>query len=113
MKCKGAAWVTTTYPDGTVVAAHPNHRPEDVALAVELGYGGDVQALTLWHDPIHTRLCHALGIGHSPTLWALAHRQLAPPCAALEEAMVLAAQRFLNAWETWVHECQEFGCHEP
>lgn len=95
--CSGGAWVVTRYPDGTEVHAHPNHRPEDVALAAELGYGGNVDEMTLWHDPIHTRLCWALGIGHSPTLFGLAHGEPADPVvAAAEEAMVLAAQRFLN-----------------
>ena len=100
MTCPGTAWVVTKYPDGTEVHAHPNHRPEDISLAVELGYGGDVQAMTLWHDPIHTRLAHALGLVHSPTLWAIAHNESPDSRVAdLEEAMVLAAQKFINACE--------------
>lgn len=102
MKCQGGAWVVTRYPDGTEVHAHPNHGPEDVALAVELGYGGNVQEMTVWHDPIHTRLCWALGLEHSPTLWALAHNLPSPSCAGAEESMVLAAQKFLTAW---VRQC--------
>lgn len=97
VKCDGTAWVVTRYSDGTEVLAHPMHRPEDEALAVELGYP-DVDEMTLFHDPLHERLARALGLPHSPTLWALAHGQPAPACAAHEEAMVLAAQKFMNAW---------------
>lgn len=99
MTCPGTAWVVTRYTDGTEVHAHPQHGPDDTALAIELGYGGDVDEMTLWHDPIHTRLCFALGLEHSPTLWALAHGAPPPGCATQEEVMVLAAQRFLKAWE--------------
>lgn len=95
--CTGKAWVVTRYPDGTEVHAHPNHGPEDVVRAHVLGYRGNVSAMTLEHDPLHTRLAMALGLPHSPTLWGLAHGT--PVDAVLvdaEEAMVLAAQRFLQ-----------------
>lgn len=65
--------------------------------AWELGYGGDVEAMTLDHDPLHSRLAVALGLERSPTLWAVAHGlELSAELTAAEEAMVLAAQRFLR-----------------
>lgn len=93
--CAGTAWVVTRYPDGTEVHAHPRHGPEDEARAVALGYV-DVDEMTLDHDRLHSRLAAALGLRCSPTLWALAHGEPAPACAGAEEALVLAAQRFLN-----------------
>jgi hypothetical protein len=95
MICAGTAWVVTRYPDGTEVHAHPGHGLEDVARAAALGYG-DVDAMTFDHDPLHTHLCWALGVGPSPTLRGVA-TGVGPEVgiAAAEEAMVLAAQRFL------------------
>lgn len=94
--CAGTAWVVTRYPDGTEVHAHPQHGPEDEARAVALGYPG-VGSMTVEHDPLHTLLAVTLGLGVSPTLWAVAHGlPVDPVLAEAEEAMVLAAQRFLN-----------------
>lgn len=69
---------------------------EDTARA--LGYR-TVDAMNEEHDPFHERLCIALGLSESPTL--AAKRNGAPlnrDWVRCEEAMVLAAQRFINAW---------------
>lgn len=112
MTCPGTAWVVTRYPDGTEVHAHPQHGPEDVARAEALGYGGDVHAMTLEHDPLHTRLCWALGLDGSPTLRGVARRLLESDAAygeivRAEEAMVLAAQRFLSIVRGLRNEAEE------
>lgn len=74
------------------------HRPEDLDRARHLGYP-DVDAMTFEHDQIHSRLAWALGLPYSPTMWSLAHGEdLRQPLTDLEEMMVMAAQRFLNAW---------------
>lgn len=87
--------VGTTLPDGTVIDALPNHGDEDVARAHSLGYGGDVLAMTRDHDRMHARLAHALGLKESPALRDAALARTTEIGDA-EEAMVLAAQRFLN-----------------
>lgn len=94
--CEGNAWVVTKYPDGTEIHAHPNHRPEDEALALTLAYPG-VQTMTFEHDALHTMLAHALGLVHSPTLWGIAHDDHAhPDIVGAEEAAVLAIAYFHN-----------------
>jgi hypothetical protein len=88
-------WVETVLPDGTTIHAKPNHDSEDVARARALGYGGDVWRMTLDHDHMHVRLCHALGLRESPAL-RQASRGESSELAGVEEEMVLAAQRFVN-----------------
>ncbi len=94
--CPGTAWVVTRFPDGTEIHAHPQHGPEDTARARALGYP-NVAAMVLDHDPLHVLLAHVLGVGRSPTLDGLVSgRPADPELAQAEEALVLAAQRFLN-----------------
>lgn len=88
-------WVETVLPGGAVVAAHPNRTPEDFARARALGYQGDVWGMTLDHDHMHVRLCHALGLKESPAL-RQASRGESSELSGVEEEMVLAAQRFVN-----------------
>lgn len=88
-------WIETVLPGGRVVHAHPNHGPEDIARAQALGYQGDVWGMTLDHDHMHVRLCHALGLKESPAL-RQATRGESSELAGAEEEMVLAAQRFVN-----------------
>lgn len=88
-------WVETTLPDGALIVARPNEGAEHVARARSLGYGSDVWAMTMDHDPMHARLCHALGLRESPALRASLNDQPSE-IAGAEEEMVLAAQRFVN-----------------
>lgn len=88
-------WVETVLPGGAVVHALPLHGPEDQARARALGYQGDVWRMTLEHDHMHVRLCHALGPRESPAL-RQASRGESSDLAGAEEAMVLAAQAFVN-----------------
>lgn len=99
MTCPGTAWVITrfTFPDGTVaeVHAHPNHEPDDVARADALGFPS-VDEMTLTHDPMHLALVKLLADEPSPVLVGLAGKDNPPSdLAAAEEAVVLAAQRWL------------------
>lgn len=86
--------VRTTLPGGAVVYAEPMHDDESVARAQALGYA-DVLAMTMDHDPLHSRLCAALGLPESPALRGAANGTESE-IAGAEECMVLAAQRFLN-----------------
>lgn len=96
MACPGTAWVVTIYPDGTEVHAHPQHGADDVARAASLEYP-DVGAMTLDHDPFHERLARALGLPHSPTLWAVGHdTPVDSKLASAEEDAVMAVQRFMQ-----------------
>jgi len=66
--------------------------------AAELGYA-TVDAMNAEHDPIHKALCKALGFTESPTLAAVENSEpLDHDWVRCEEAMVLAAQRFLNEY---------------
>jgi hypothetical protein len=89
------AMVFVTLPDGARITAAPNHDPESIARAHELGYGGDVRAMTLDHDPLHVIVCHALGLPESPALRD-AVNGVTTELGLAEEGVVLALQRFVN-----------------
>jgi hypothetical protein len=91
----GDSWATTSLPDGRVVYAAPHYDAESHARALSLGYSG-VEAMTREHDPMHSLLCHALGLDYSPALSRAADGLRANELSDAEEAMVLAAQRFRN-----------------
>jgi imidazolonepropionase-like amidohydrolase len=92
------AWVVTTYPDGTQVHAHPNHDADSYATAWELGHES-VQDMTYWHDQIHSLIAWAVLGTNSPVLWSVAHQEeIDPEMLALEEAAVLALQKWRNRW---------------
>jgi hypothetical protein len=88
--------VTVCSCGSRLVAAN---RDDQADHAHDLGY------LTVWamnaeHDVFHARLTWALGLVESPTLMRLVHGwtdQASNELVALEEAFVLAGQRFLNA----------------
>lgn len=90
--CPGTAWLRTEFPDGTVVDAHPNHEPEDLARAKSLGYPS-VQEMTMDHDLFHQLLAWAL-LGQSSRVVTGTDD---PEFAEAEEAAVLALQRYLQA----------------
>ena len=93
-------WTETAYHDGTRVAAVPEFDDRYRSLAAEMGYGGDVAALSREHEILHTWLAEALGYGSSPTLWAVAHGQQGQVAQVWEqeeeEEWVLAFQTYLN-----------------
>ena len=67
-------------------------------IATALGYA-TVAEMNAEHDLFHEGLCRALGLTQSPTLYRVrTGRSLNHDWVRYEEAMVLAAQRFLNAW---------------
>lgn len=88
--------VETMLPDGRLVHAFPNNDEESSARAASLGYS-DVLAMTLEHDPLHVLLCARPARVASAA--AIAHRRVVA-LADAEEAMVLAAQRFLNLFRS-------------
>lgn len=97
-------WLVTRFPDGTQVPATPNHRPEDIALATELGYPNTWE-MSRDHELAHTWLAVREGRDFSPVLWAVAHRTVLPPGQAdREEARVIEFQRSLDkrARRPWV-----------
>lgn len=88
--------VTTTFGDDVQLVAA--NRDDQADLAAELGYGS-VWGMNAEHDLTHTILAYRLLNTHSPTLWAVAHgEEIDPELRAAEEALVLAAQRFVNLY---------------
>ena len=91
----------TVYKDGKRVpaAAHfddPHYR----VLAHRLGYGDDVMAYCREHDFCHEFLNEKLRGTPSPVMRGVAEGQEVDPIdAAMEEAFVMAFQRFLRANE--------------
>jgi hypothetical protein len=93
----GRSWAVTRLPNGRELHAHPD---EDSAEAARrLGYGDDVAAMTREHDPLHSRLCDWLGMPHSFSLMSAAGCDADPQLVELEEAAVIAVQKFKRAWE--------------
>ena len=71
--------------------------------AKELGYAS-AEEMNAEHDPLHELLCRGMGLLYSPTLAAVrAGEDLDHDWVRCEEAMVLAAQKFLNAWREAHH----------
>lgn len=94
----GPTFAVVTLPGGEEVHAHPNHKSADMAL--RLGYGTDVAAMTRDHDPLHARLTDWLGLRSSLALEAAAGLRPNDDLAAMEEEAVLAVQRFRRACVT-------------
>jgi hypothetical protein len=87
-------YVRTTLPDGSPIHAVPGDSKEDVARAHALGYCGDVWLMTRDHDRFHAMLAYALGLQESPALRNTANAVKPTLLTDLEEAAVLAIQRF-------------------
>jgi hypothetical protein len=87
---------TTLYPDGALVEACAQDSDVYRATARAHGYGEDTALLSREHELCHGLLAAMLGLPHSPTLWAVAHGT-DDPTGPLEEAAVLAVQRFARA----------------
>lgn len=85
-----------TLPSGAVVTGYPQGNDHQAEVARRLGYGDDVLAMVLDHDPLHARLCEWLGLPASFTLRSAAG-ELPDDLASLaeaEEEAVIAVQRF-------------------
>lgn len=99
----GANFVTTVFPDGHALHAHPQFGEEHVARARALGYEGDdvdaVEAMTRDHDVIHSLVAEARGESFSPVLYAAAHGRSFE--GDDEERIVFLIQRLLNQGRSW------------
>jgi len=91
----GPSWVVTELPSGAKIHAHPRGDQGETARA--LGYGDDVSAMTRDHDPLHAALAHWLGLPASAALREAGGEPVEPELAALEEAAVIAVQKFCRA----------------
>lgn len=87
-----------TLPSGTVVTGYPQGSDHQAETARRLGYGDDVLAMVLDHDPLHARLCDWLGIPASYSLRLAAGELPADETylAQAEEEAVIAVQRFIQ-----------------
>jgi hypothetical protein len=93
------AWMVTRI-DGYPFVSTGNPDDDDaVALAHELGYGGDTWAMSRDHELLHSWLAVRRGLPFSPTLWAVSRgdkRLTADAIREWEEGDILALQKFLN-----------------
>lgn len=96
-------YTETMYADGTCVPAVPQETAEYRQTAEQLGYGGDVAALSREHEVCHTLLSQWIGLSQSPTLWDVAHGTVTRwHIYWAEEDAVLNFQRMLNGWFSWL-----------
>lgn len=91
----GDSWCVTQLEGGTEVHAHPND--DSLDMAMKLGYGYDVALMTREHDPLHSLLADWIGYGESRSLRVAAGLDPDNAIAVLEEEVVLAIQRLINA----------------
>ena len=93
-------YTETCYHDGTKVTATPEDSDQYRANTALFGYGSDTGGLSREHEILHTFLAEKLGLGSSPTLWAVAHGQTGDVAAIWEqeeeETWTLAFQTFLH-----------------
>lgn len=83
-------------PCGAVIPGEPHNTDEYRATALSLGYGGDTLAMCRDHDPLHAMLCDWLGLPESYALREAAGLPTDPRLAQMEEAAVIAVQRFMR-----------------
>lgn len=90
-------WTVTRFPGGyEVQARHDDCRHVgQAATAEDLGYP-DVVTMNEDHDLCHSLLALWCGLEHSPVLFRVARGLPASDHAWMEEAVVLALQRFLR-----------------
>lgn len=94
-----ARYLETVFPDGTRVPASPEDTDAYRATARRLGYGDDTWRQCLEHEVLHTLVAErVLFHAYSPTLWRVAHGETRAAPVNLEEPIVFAAQRALNAF---------------
>lgn len=88
------------FQDGTEVPAVPIHEPSYFKTAEQLGYGLDIAQMSREHETLHCFLAARMGLGASPTLWAVAHKEKTPVGLMHdEEARVMSFQRLMNGCE--------------
>lgn len=87
-----------TFSDGSTIFGAPEDTDSYRSTAMQHGYGEDTLRLCQEHEVMHIALCHWLGI-HSPTMTLLRHGddESLHQLNCLEEAAVLAVQRFARA----------------
>jgi hypothetical protein len=85
-----------TLPGGEVVYGAPIDSNKYRATARDLGYGDDTLAMCRDHDPTHAALCEWLDVP-SHALREAAGLPRDAKLALLEEAAVLAVQKFMRA----------------
>ena len=93
------SWGTLiTWSDGTFVSGAPEDTDTYRKTALDYGYDADTLALCRDHELLHVALCHWLGVP-SPVMDALRLRadMVGVEIRILEEAAVLAVQRFARA----------------
>ena len=93
------SWGTLiTWPDGTFVSGAPEDTDAYRKTALDYGYDTDTLALCRDHELLHVALCYWLGVP-SPVMDALRLRadMVGVEIRILEEAAVLAVQRFARA----------------
>ena len=87
--------------------------PDQETHARALGYRTAAE-MNADHDRFHDLICRAIGIGPSPTLTRVAQDQtLDHDWVRYEEAMVLAAQQFMNAYRAWSKSLESLGPITP
>lgn len=84
------------FPDGAEISGAPQDTNAYRATARQHGYGDDTLALCQEHEVLHIALTHWLGT-ESATMRALRGEADMQALSDLEEAAVLAVQRFARA----------------
>lgn len=93
------AWMASRVDGYPFVSTGNPDDPASVALAHELGYGGDTWAMSRDHELLHSWLAVRRGLPFSPTLWAVSRGDKHLTADAIrewEEGDVLAVQKFLR-----------------
>lgn len=85
-----------TLPCGATVLGHPHSTGCYRATAERLGYGADVTAMALDHDPLHCIMTDFLGLPYSFGLMCAAGLRDEDEISSAEEEFILAAQKFVR-----------------
>jgi hypothetical protein len=87
------------FADGTTVVGQPEDTDAYRHTAQTHGYGADTLSLCIEHEVMHVALADWLGVSDSPTMKAVRTNRLTDdlPFRTLEEAAVLAVQRYARA----------------
>jgi hypothetical protein len=85
-----------TLHDGATICGMPEDTDSYRETAAEHGYRDDTLRLCQEHELTHVALAHILGLAESPTMRMVASGNGHQRLANIEEAAVLALQRFAN-----------------
>lgn len=99
----------STRTGSIVIIGEPHSTEEYRATAHSLGYGDDTLAMCQDHDPLHVSLCKWLGLETSFSMLSAVGRLPEDQefLARLEEAAVLAVQKFIRRANLKVPLCDE------